>query len=52
MGKKQRRRPQAVKSENKDWMRARVDQTNMNLTVPSGNVYKRKPKHAKRGWDQ
>jgi len=39
------RRPQAAKGENKEWMRARLDHSNMNLTVPSGKVYKRKPKH-------
>ena len=35
------RRQQAVKGENKEWMRARLDHSNMNLQVPSGKVYKR-----------
>lgn len=39
------RRPQAVKVANEGWMRARLDQSNRNNTVPSGTVYKRKPKH-------
>lgn len=47
---KNKRRPQAPKSRNEDWMRARLDHANRNLTVPSGKVYKRKTKH-KKGWE-
>lgn len=39
------RKSQAIKprmsGENKDWMRARLDQSNRNLTVPSKKAYKR-----------
>lgn len=46
MGKKNtNRRPQTPKVRNEEWMRARLDHTNRNLTVPSGRAYKRKPKH-------
>lgn len=51
MAKKRDRRPQAAKVRNEDWMRARLQHSNMELTRPSGNTYKRKPKHSKRGWD-
>lgn len=33
--------PQAAKVRNEDWMRARLDHSNRNLTVPSGKKYKR-----------
>lgn len=42
--------PQAAKVENKGWMRARVQQANLNLTVPSAKVYKR-PKAGGKGRD-
>jgi hypothetical protein len=35
------RRPQGVKSENRDWMRARLDHSNRNNTIQSGKRYKR-----------
>lgn len=55
MTKNRNRRVQASKSENRGWMAARLQHSNMNLTVPAGKgagSYKRKPKHAKKGWDQ
>lgn len=47
---KQKPIPQAAKLENKALMRARVQQSNLNLTVPSGKVYKR-PKAGSKGRD-
>ena len=35
------RRAQVPKTENKGWRDARLQHSNMNLTVPSGKVYKR-----------
>jgi len=40
--RKPRRRPQTPKPRNEEWMRARLDQSNRNNTVPSGKVYNRK----------
>lgn len=40
-----KRKPQAPKPRNEAWMRARLDQSNRNNTIPSGKRYKRKPKH-------
>lgn len=51
--KNRNRRLQAVKDNvgrNEDWMRARLEHSNRNLTVPSGNRYKR-PKAGARGRD-
>lgn len=50
MAKKRSHAMQAAKVENKGWMRARVQQGNMNLTVPSGKAYKR-PKAGGKGRD-
>lgn len=47
MAKNRKRRPQTPKPRNEGWAKARVQHSNMNLTVPSGNVYKRKPKHGR-----
>jgi hypothetical protein len=41
MSKQQRRRAQTPKPRNEEWMRARLDQSNRNNTVPSGKRYKR-----------
>jgi hypothetical protein len=35
------KKPQAPKGRNIEWAKARLQQSNMNLTVPSGKVYKR-----------
>jgi hypothetical protein len=40
MSKQQRRRAQTPKPRNEEWMRARLDQSNRNNTVPSGKRYK------------
>ena len=54
MAKNKNRREQAKKpvmpGANPDWMRARLDHSNRNLTLPSGNRYKR-PKAGARGRD-
>ena len=44
------RRPQTPKPRNEDWMRARLDHSNRNNTVPAGTVYRR-PKAGARGRD-
>jgi hypothetical protein len=53
--KAKNRRPQTVKpvmpGRNEEWMRARLDQSNSNLRVPSGKVYKREKAGARgRDW--
>jgi hypothetical protein len=52
MTKKQRiaqaKKPR-MSGENKEWMRARLDQSNRNLRVPSGKAYRR-PSPGKR-WE-
>lgn len=46
---KSNRRPQTPKPvRNEAWMRARLDHSNQNLTVPSGKKYKRTVKHRSR----
>ena len=45
---KNTRRPQTPKPRNEDWMRARLDHSNRNLTVPSGKKYSRNVKHRNR----
>lgn len=45
-----RKRPQAPKPRNIGWRDARLEQSNRNLTVPAGNVYKR-PKAGGRNRD-
>lgn len=54
MSKGQRRRAQAQKvhtGENREWMRARLQQSNMELTRPSGKKYKREKAGARgRDW--
>ena len=47
MANKRKRRPQNPKARNEGWAKARLQHSNMDLTVPSGNVYKRKPKHGR-----
>lgn len=48
---KKNKRPQAQKSRNEDWMRARLEHSNRNLTVPSGKRYKREKAGARgRDW--
>jgi hypothetical protein len=52
MTKKQRREQKSkfvTPGENKEWMRARLDQSNRNLRVPSKKAYKR-PSPGK-GWN-
>ena len=39
------RRTQTQKPRNEAWMRARLDQSNRNLTRPSGTKYKRTVKY-------
>jgi hypothetical protein len=46
------RRPQTPKARNEDWMRARLEHSNRNLTVPSGKKYKRTVKHRTRQFQE
>lgn len=41
MSRKNKRVPDAAKVANKGWAEARLQHSNLNLTVPSGKVYKR-----------
>lgn len=45
--KARNRRQQTPKSRNEDWMRARLDHSNMNLTVPNKAKYGRKDRRDK-----
>lgn len=47
MAKNKNRRPQTQKSRNEDWMRARLDQSNRNNTVPNKAKYGRKDRRDK-----
>ena len=44
---KHRKREQAPKTRNEDWMRARLDHSNRNLTVPNKVKYGRKDRRDK-----
>lgn len=39
------RRVQTPKGRNVEWAKAQLDLANRNNTMPSGTLYKRKPKH-------
>jgi len=45
------KRPQMPKIRNEAWMRARLDHSNRNLTVPSKARYTRKTKHKGREFE-